>query len=526
MNTKTLRDKKIRRELKKGVDHVGDTVRITVGPKGRNVVLEREYNVPEITNDAYTIIKDINLRDRFQNQGVQELKDISQRTNDEAGDGRTTAAILAQAMYSRGLRYVDNLWKKRNPVEIRIGMLEATKKVIDEIQKEKKPIKKKGDIYRIALISSESPDIAEVVTTIMNKIGKNGVVNVAESNKDTIEFEMSKGMEIPTGYFSPHMVTNQEKKEAVFEKPKILVTDKKIVNINDIVPLIQYLGGEGISHLVVIADDIGDIALQTMLINNLNGPFQVLAIKAPGFAEERAEWLQDIASVVGAEVVSGKTGDKYAASVLGECERVIAKNTKTTFIGGKGETILRMKQIQEDIENSKGQFEKKKLEERLARISGGIGLVRVGASTEAEMKYLKRKVDDTVHSVQAAMQEGYVEGGGVALAKASRVLRETPKDDRKYGYKVVEHAVKQPLIQIAKNAGKNGEKVLFEVLRSGSGYDAKRDVFVASMIDSGIIDPVKVVRSALKNATSGAAQLLTSGAAIVYDEVSESTKNY
>ncbi|MFZ2484682.1 MAG: chaperonin GroEL [Minisyncoccia bacterium] len=528
-----------REALKRGVDKVGDAVKITIGPRGRNVVLDKGYGAPIITNDGVTIAKDITLKDKFENMGAEIVKEVASKTNDTAGDGTTTSVIITQALVEIGFR---KSLSGANSMGIRRGIEQATKDAVDTLKKMSKPIKADSEVKQIATISAESEEIGTIIASTIKKIGKDGVVTVEESQTFGVDSEIVEGLEFDKGYLSPYMITNTERMEAEYRDPAILVTDKKISVIKDILPLLEKLAATGKKDLVIIAEDVDGEALTTFILNKLRGSFNVLAIKAPGYGDKKKEMLADIAVTIGAKVVSDELGIKFEnaeLNMLGRASRVISTKDSTVIVGGKGkkaEIEARVESLRGQRKNTTSKFDIEKLDERIGKLSGGVAVIRVGAATETEMKYLKLKIEDAVNATKAAISEGIVAGGGSALAKVSKKIEAKYKESKEAkmahenaeaaefsaGYMAVVEALKEPLRQIAKNAGKEDGVVLAEVLKgqSNSGYDALTDTFVTDMFEAGIIDPVKVARCALENATSAVAILLTTEVAIA-DEPKE-----
>jgi len=527
-----------RNALKRGVDKVADAVRVTIGPRGRNVVIDRGYGAPTITNDGVTIAKDITLKDKFENMGAEIVKEVASKTNDSAGDGTTTSVVLTQALVQSGF---ERMLMGANPMGIRRGIEEATKDAVAELRKMAKPIKTDAEVKQVATISSESAEIGSIIASTIKKVGKDGVVTVEESNAFGVESEVVEGLEFDKGYLSPYLVTNAERMEAEYKDAPILVTDKKISTVKEILPLLEKLAATGKKDLVIIAEDVDGEALTTFILNKLRGGFNVLAIKAPGYGDRKKEMLADIAVMVGATVVSDEVGLKFEEAeleVLGRASRVVSTKDSTIIVGGKGrktEINQRIESLKGQIKNVKSKFDTEKLTERLAKLSGGVAVIKVGAATETEMRYLKLKIEDAVNATKAAIAEGIVAGGGSALAKVSKKIEAKFKTSEhaklahenvqaaefSAGYLAVVEALKEPLRQIAKNAGKEEGVVLNEVLKGGanSGYDALTDVYVSDMFAAGIIDPVKVTRSAVEH-SSAVAILLTTEVAIA-DEPKE-----
>lgn len=534
MPKQLLFHEKARESLKKGVDILANAVKVTLGPKGRNVVLDKGYGAPTITNDGVSIAKDIELEDKFENLGASVMKQAAEKTNDIAGDGTTTATVLAQIMIQEGLRYVS---EGHDPMWVRKGIEHAAKLVSDSLSEIAKPVKSTEETAQVATISSESQELGKIIAEAISKVGKDGAISVEESQGTGIEKEIVEGMQFDRGYVSAYMVTNPERMEAVMESPLILVTDKKISSVHDIIPLLEKVAKAGRKELTILADDVEGEALTTLVLNKLRGAFSTLAIKAPGFGDRRKEMLGDIAVVTGAQVISDEIGIKWEnveLPMLGSARRIVATKDNTTIVGGKGkksEIEKRIKQLRGQIEETKSEFDREKLEERLAKLSGGVAVLRVGAATETEMKYLKLKVEDAVNATKAAIAEGIVAGGGLAFLKArvhvaGKVGKEAVKsgDSETFlaGWKVVMRALEEPLRQIIRNTGEKDEDSIVDEIKqklesspnSNIGYDAISGEIVSDMLKAGIIDPVKVTRSALQNAASVAAMLLTTEVAI------------
>ena len=527
---------KAKEGLKRGIDAVADAVKITLGPKGRNVILEKGYGAPTITNDGVTIAKEIEMEDRVENMGAEIAKEVASKTNDSAGDGTTTAVVLTQAIVKEGMR-VTTLGV--NPLGIRKGIESATQAVVEALKKIAKPIKNKEEIEQVATVSAESVEFGKMIAHAIDKVGKDGVVTVEESQSFDVESEFVEGMQFDKGYISPYMITNAERMEAVYEDAQILITDKKISSIQEILPLLEKIAGTGKKDLVIISDDVDGEALTTLVVNKLRGTFNALAIKAPGYGDRKKEMLQDIAILTGGKVVSEEVGLKLATvevDVLGKARKIIATKDNTTIVGGKGkkkEIDERIGLIRKEISASDSNFDKEKLQERLAKLVGGVAVIKVGAATETEMKYVKMKIEDAVEATKAAVEEGVVAGGGTALLKANAIVAKDladgkikmPKElTREYevGFDILLRAIEEPLRQIVTNAGKHEGAVIAndikkEIAKNSSsniGYDANADVIIPDMLKAGIIDPVKVTRTALQNAASAAAVLLTTEVAI------------
>jgi len=519
MAKQLLFNEKARRSLKRGVDILADAVKITLGPKGRNVVLDKGFGGPTITNDGVTIAKDIDLEDKFENMGAQLVKEVATKTNDVAGDGTTTATLLAQALIDEGLK---NVTAGANPIGIRRGLEKATDVVVKELQKNAKEISGKEEVAQVATISAQDPEVGKLIADVMDQVGKDGVITVEESQTMGLEKEIVEGMQFDRGYVSHYMVTNTERMEAVFENPKILITDYKISAVADILPVLEKMAQSGKKDLVIIAEDIEGEALATLVVNKLRGTFNTLAIKAPGFGDRRKEMLSDIAILTGATVISEETGmklDGTEVGMLGEARKVVSDKDNTTIVEGKGseaEIKKRIAQIKAQLETSTSDFDKEKMQERLAKISGGVAVIKVGATTEVELQEKKHRIEDAVQATKAAVEEGIVAGGGTALIDALPVLEDLDfTGDEETAIKLLRRAMEEPLRQIAANAGREGSVVVDEVKKreKNVGYDADKHEYV-DMIKAGIIDPLKVTRSAIQNAVSVASMLLTTEAAV------------
>lgn len=519
---------KARELLKNGVDKVADAVKITLGPRGRNVVLERSYGAPMITNDGVSIAKEITLSDKVENMGAEMIKEVASKTNDLAGDGTTTAVVLAQAMVKEGMMRTT---MGVNAMGVRLGIEAGANAIVAALRDAAKPIKTHEEFKQVATISAESEEIGAIIADTIEKVGKDGVVTVEESQSIGINSEVVKGLQFDKGYVSPYMITNPERMEAEYNDVAILITDKKISTIKDILPILEKLAQTGKKDIVIIADDVDGEALATFVVNKLRGTFNVLAIKAPGYGDRKKEQLADIAVVVGGQVISEETGmklDTTELAMLGRANKVIATKDLTTIVGGKGkknEIEARVVSLRKQVQMTDSKFDKEKIEGRLAKLSGGVAVINVGAATETEMKYLKLKIEDAVNATKAAIEEGIVPGGGVALIKAvekvmSKEVKAPLKNfeaEYKVGWSIVMKAAEAPLRQIATNAGKDGSVVVEKVrlAKGNGGYDAKQDEMIPDMLAAGIIDPVKVTRSGLQHAASAVAILLTTEVAIV-----------
>ena len=508
-----------RKKLQSGVNKLADTVKVTLGPKGRNVVLDKGFGAPTITNDGVTIAKEIELENKFEDMGAQLIKEVAQKTNDVAGDGTTTATLLAQSMINSGLR---NVAAGANPMAIKNGIDKASKVVVESIRKNAKEVSGKSEISQVASISAANQEIGDLIAEVMDTVGKDGVITVEESNTFGMEKEVVEGMQFDNGFVSHYMVTDSTRMVAEFENPKILLTDKKISSIQEILPLLESLAASGQKELVIIAEDVEGEALATLVVNKLRGTFNVLAVKAPGFGDRRKEMLEDIAVLTGGTVISEDTGTKWESvtvEMLGAARKVTADKDKTTIVDGKGEASKiksRVEAIRKQIAVSTSDYDKEKLEERMAKLAGGVGVIKVGAATEVELKEKKHRVEDAVEATKAAIEEGIVPGGGAALIDAIPELKSLNLEgDEAIGAEIVCRALEEPMRMIAQNAGVDGGVVIEKVrnMNPGEGYNAATGEY-GDMIKFGIIDPAKVTRSALQNASSVAAMFLTTEAAV------------
>ena len=533
MAKQILFNERARRALKSGIDKASNAVKVTLGPRGRNVVLDKGYGGPTITNDGVTIAKEISFRDKFENMGAEIVKEVASKTNDIAGDGTTTSVVLLQALVEEGMKHAE---AGLSAMALRAGIEEASMDAVAALKDLAKKIQNDEEIRQVATISAESKDIGEIIADTIAEVGKDGVVTVEESQSLGIEKEVVDGMAFDRGYVSAYMVTNAERMEAVLKDPLVLITDKKISSVQEILPILEKVAQSGKKDLVIIADDIEGEALTTFVLNKLRGTFNVLGVKAPGYGDRKKDVLKDIAVLTGSKVISEETGIKFETaelSMLGEASRIIASKDSTTIVGGKGskkDINERIAEIREQITSTDSKFDKEKFEERLAKLAGGVAGIRVGAATETEMKYLKLKIEDAVNATKAAIEEGVVAGGGVALVKAAHTLRLSYEKTREsmgreaaIGYEVVLKALEQPLRRIAENAGEDAG-VIVEKIKNGkgnAGYDAVKGEIVPDMLAAGIIDPVKVTRTGLERATSAAAMLLTTEAAIAEEPKDE-----
>ena len=505
--------------MKRGVDKLTDAVKITLGPRGRNVVLDKGFGAPNISKDGVTVAKEIELPDKFENLGAELVKEVASKTSDVAGDGTTTATVLAQAIIAEGLK---NVTAGASPLAIKEGIDLGTKTVVEYLQGISKKVHGKAEIEQVASISANDKNIGQVIAEAMEAVGNDGVITVEESQSFGIEKEVVEGMQFDKGYVSHYMITNADRMEAVYENPLILITDQKVSSIQDILSLLESLAQSGKKELVIIADEIEGEALATLVVNKIRGAFNTLAVKAPGFGDRKKEMLADIATLTGARVISEEVGLKLANAtmeMLGGARKVIATKDNTTIVGGKGEKPAieeRIKLIKKAIEQSDSDFDKEKMKERLAKLSGGVAIIKVGAATETEMKEVKDRIDDAVHATKAAVEEGIVVGGGVSFLRALDKLDSLEVEgDVRIGLEILKRALTAPIRQIAENAGKDGAVVAAEVRgqKGNYGFDARTAEY-SDLIERGIVDPTKVVRNALQNAASAAGMFLTTEVAI------------
>ncbi|HHQ4188676.1 TPA: chaperonin GroEL [Clostridium perfringens] len=508
-----------RRSMQAGVDKLANTVKVTLGPKGRNVILDKKFGSPLITNDGVTIAREIELEDAYENMGAQLVKEVATKTNDVAGDGTTTATLLAQAIIREGLK---NVTAGANPILIRNGIKTAVEKAVEEIQKISKPVNGKEDIARVAAISAADEKIGKLIADAMEKVGNEGVITVEESKSMGTELDVVEGMQFDRGYVSAYMVTDTEKMEAVLDNPLILITDKKISNIQDLLPLLEQIVQAG-KKLLIIADDIEGEAMTTLVVNKLRGTFTCVGVKAPGFGDRRKEMLQDIATLTGGVVISDEVGGdlkEVTLDMLGEAESVKVTKESTTIVNGRGnseEIKNRINQIKLQLEATTSEFDKEKLQERLAKLAGGVAVVKVGAATETELKESKLRIEDALAATKAAVEEGIVPGGGTAYVNVINEVAKLTSDiqDEQVGINIIIRSLEEPMRQIAHNAGLEGSVIIEKVKNSdaGVGFDALRGEY-KDMIKAGIVDPTKVTRSALQNAASVASTFLTTEAAV------------
>jgi chaperonin GroEL len=517
-------DEEARRSLKKGIDILAGAVKSTLGPKGRNVALDKKFGAPSVTHDGVTVAKEIQLENPFENMGAQLLKEAATKTNDVAGDGTTTATVLAQAIVNEGLK---NLAAGANPMQLKAGIDKGTQAVVEYIRQLAIPVEDKKEIAQIASISAADEQIGNLIAEVMDRVGKNGVISVEESRGINFEVEYVEGMQIDKGYISAYFVTNTEKMEASLENPYILITDKKISAVQDILPIIEKVVQQGRREIVIIAEDVDGEALPTLVVNKLRGILNVLAIKAPGFGDRRKEMLRDIAILTGGEVISEEMGrrlDSATLADLGSARMIISHKEDTTIIEGHGESgdiQARVRQIKAQIDETTSDYDREKLQERLAKLSGGVAVIKVGAGTEVELKYRQTRVEDALSATRAGVEEGMVPGGGVALLNAVEALHDLNlTGDAATGATILRRALEEPVRQLAANGGRDGSVVVEGIRRAQKekgnkhiGYNVLTDQYV-DMVESGIIDPAKVTRSALQNATSIAAMILTTEALV------------
>lgn len=527
MAKQILFNEQARAAVKRGVDKLANAVKVSLGPKGRNVALDKGFGAPTLTNDGVSIAKEIELEDKFENVGAQLIKEVAEKTNDVAGDGTTTATVLAQAIIEEGLK---NVAAGNDPIAIRNGVEKGVKAAVAGLKKIAKPIKDKKEVAQVATISSQDAYVGEMIADIMEEVGNNGVVTVEEGQTFGLSKEVVQGMRFDKGYVSPYMVTNSERMEAEYDEPYILITDKKVSSIHDVLPLLEKIAQSGRKELVIVADEVEGEALATFVVNKLRGTFSVLGIKAPGFGDRRKEMLQDIAILTGGQVISEEVGLKLenaTMEMLGQARKVVATKEHTTIIDGRGDQAKiksRIDQIKKQLENTDSDFDREKLQERLAKLSGGVGVIKVGAATETEMKERKFKIEDALNATRAAIEEGIIPGGGAALTKVANALPELLKetkieltDEEKVGVKILQQALVAPIRQIAANAGLRDISIIINEIKdlkdANSGYDFNTMTKV-DMLKAGIVDPHKVTRSALENAASIAYSLITMEAVV------------
>ena len=507
-----------RKKVVVGIDVVANAVKTTIGPKGRNVVLDKGFGAPTVTNDGVSIAKDIELSDKFENIGAELIKEVADKTNDAAGDGTTTSTIMMQAIVDEGLKFVET---GINPVGIRKGLEAAKNDVVEVLQKNSKRVNSKEEIAQVATISAENPEMGEMIANVMEQVGKDGVITVEESQTVGLSYDVVEGMQFDKGYVSPYMITDTESRKAEIKDPAILITDKKISAISDILPLLEKIAQSGKKDLVIICEDLEGEALATLVVNKLRGTMNVLAVKAPEFGDTRKDVLDDIAIVTGATVIvedKGMTMENVELDVLGSAAKVVSTNDNTTIVDGKGVKKAikeRTEQIVRQIEVEDSSYEQEKLQKRVAKLSGGVAVIRAGAATETEMGYVRHKLEDALAATKAAVEEGVVAGGGTALAKAgaSLTIDDNANNEFRAGYEALLNALPAPLKQIATNAGERDAAVVLNAVIEGKGknfgYNALTDKYEVDMIKAGIIDPLKVTRTAIENAVSVASMLLT-----------------
>ena len=508
-----------RKILKSGLDKVANAVKVTLGPKGRNVVLGSGYGSPTITNDGVTIAKDIELEDITENIGAEIIKEVASKTNDTAGDGTTSAVVLCQAIATEGLK---NVAAGANPLALRKGIIMAKDAVVESLKRMSKSISSRDEKAQVAIISAQDIEMGNLIAEVMEEVGKDGVITTEESKTFGLSKEIVKGLQFDRGYVSGYMVTNTEKMEASLEEPYILITDKKISSLQEILPLLEKLVKAGKKELVIIADDVDGDALTTLIVNKIRGIFSALAVKAPGFGDRKKEMLQDIATVTGAEVISDEKGMKLEnceLEMLGQARRVISTKENTTIVEGKGEKgeiEKRILNIKKEIADATSDFDKEKFQERLAKLAGGVGVIKVGAATEVEQKAKQHKLEDALHATRAAVEEGIVPGGGVALLRTLQDLEKLEATgDEKTGINILKRAIEEPIRQIAENAGTDGAVVVQKVKEASGdfGFNAHKMIY-EDLIKAGVVDPTKVTRTALENAVSAASMLLTTEAVV------------
>ncbi len=520
-------DEEARKKIKAGIDKVADAVKVTIGPRGRNVILDKGFGSPVITNDGVSIAKEIELEDKFENIGADLIKEVANKTNDVAGDGTTTATILAQAIIREGSKLVAT---GMNPINIRHGIDDAKDAVIEELKKNSKVVSSKQEIAQIATISAENENMGKMIAEVMTEVGKDGVITVEESQTFGFEKEIVEGLNFDKGYISPYMITNSESLKAELKDPYIIITDKKISTVAEFLPLLEKITASGKKDIVIIAEDVDGEALTTLVVNKLRGVLNVLAIKAPEFGDGKKAMLDDIATITGGKVISEEKGMKLEnaeINMLGQASKVISTKDSTTIVGGKGkkkDIEERIVQIKGQIEKTESKWDKEKMQKRLAKISGGVAVIKVGAATETELTYIKHKMEDALAATRAAYEEGIIAGGGVALLKSSKTLLEKMDDSKEnnleynVGYKMLLSALEEPIRQIVSNGGqKDPGVVIYEVMKgkgNNFGFDAAKGEYVSDMLKIGIIDPVKVTRTALINAVSVAGIYLTTQVAI------------
>lgn len=519
MAKQILFDEEARHKLREGVNKLANAVRVTLGPRGRNVVLDKGFGAPTITKDGVTVAKEVELEDKFENVGAEIIKEVASKTNDVAGDGTTTATVLAQAIVNEGLK---NVAAGANPIAIKRGMDKGVQRIVEELKKVSKEVKTSEEIANVAAISANDREIGKKISEAFDRVGRDGVITVEESQSFGIDIEFVEGMQFDRGYVSPYMITNTERMEAIYEDPFLLITEQKISSINDLLPILEKVAQSGKKELVIIAEDVDGEALATLVVNKIRGTFHTLAVKAPGFGDRRKDMLRDIAILTGGKLIAEEVGlklENVTLDMLGLARKVIASKETTTIVEGRGdqqEVQNRIQQIKKELEETTSDFDREKLQERLAKLSGGVSVIKVGAATETEQKEKQHRVEDAREATRAAIEEGIVVGGGVALLRALPALDQLKVDvEEAVGVDILKRALEAPIRQIAANAGKEPSVVAEAVKREkgNMGYNAASDSF-EDLVASGVVDPTKVVRSALQNASSAASLFLTTEAAI------------
>ena len=508
-----------RKKLKVGIDKIADAIKVTLGPKARLVVLDKGFGAPDISDDGVSIAKEIELKDKVENLGVEIIKEVAEKTSEVAGDGTTTAVVLSRAIISEGLK---NVAAGADPMSLKRGIQKGVKEVINHLKSNSKPISKKEEIAQVATIAGLDSEIGKLISDVFSEVGKDGVITVEESKKFGLEKEIVKGLQFDRGYISPYMITDTERMQAILEDPYILITDKKISALPEILPTMEKVAQTGKKDLVIIADEVEGDALATLVVNKLRGIFNTLAVKSPGFGDRKKEMLEDIAKVTGSQIISEELGlklENITLEQLGRARKVVSEKEKTTIIEGKGnkeDIDARVSQIKNEIKTSDSEFDREKLQERLAKLSGGVAVIKVGAATEVEQKVRQKKTENALNATRAAIEEGILPGGGIALLRAIPVLEKINLEgDEKTGLNILKKALEKPIRQIAENAGLDGSVVLQKVkeLESNFGFDAQKMEYV-DLIQAGVIDPTKVVRATLENASSAASMFLTTEAVV------------
>mgnify|MGYP001564361568 CR=1 FL=1 len=529
MSKQILFDEAARKKLKIGIDKITNAVKVTLGPKARHVVLDKGFGAPEVCDDGVTIAKEIELKDKAENLGAEIMKEVAEKTNDMAGDGTTTAIILSRALIEEGFK---NVTAGADPLSLRRGIEKGVAVVVENLKKMAKTISKKEEIAQVATIAALNPEIGNMIAEVFSEVGKDGVVTVEESKKFGLEKEIVKGLQFDRGYVSPYMITNAERMESVLEDPYILITDKKLSALTEILPIMEKVVQTGKKELVIIAEEVEGEALATLVVNKLRGIFNALAVKAPGFGDRRKEMMQDIAIVTGAQLISEELGlklENVELKQLGRARKVVSEKEKTTIIDGQGkkeDIDARVKQIRNELDHTESGFDKEKLQERLAKLAGGVAVIKVGAATEVEQKARQRKTEDALNATRAAVEEGVLPGGGTALLRCIPSLEEIDlQGDEKTGLVIIRKALEAPIRQIAENAGWDGAVVVQEVQKKEGSYGFNaHSMKYEDLIEAGIVDPTKVVRSALEHAASAASMLLTAEVVVVEEPEEEKKK--